>query len=1299
MSRTISRLASAFLALTLCALPAFGQGTTGSLTGTVTDSSGALLAGASVSVKGESGVEQTVQTNDTGSFTVPALGTGLYTVTVTSQGFKQSVVTGVKIDVGTASSISVALEVGAPTEVVTITGVGGELLRTQDANVSTTITGRQITDLPFTSRDALDLVLLLPGTATVGRPRSSSVNGLPKGALNITLDGINVQDNLLKSNDGFFTYIRPRIDAIDEVTLSTATPGAESSGEGAVQIKFATRGGTNDLNGSLYWYHRNPALNANYYFNNLAGLPRDRVLLNQYGGRAGGPVWIPGLYDGRDKSFWFVNYEEFRLPEQVTRQRNVLNPAAQGGVFTYGTGATQRTVNLLTLAAATDCNTTAAGLQPCTSTVDPLIGQTLAAIRASTAQGSLAALDANRQIFSFTNTGGQNRYFTTVRLDHNITDKHRVENVWNYQAFRNAVDFLNNVDAPFPGFSAGTGGQNSNRWSNSTALRSTLGANLVNEARVGLVGGVSLFRTELTPSAFAPLGGFTFGTAVGTGGFAVAGLNNPNAVRTNQWRNSPVKQFQNTLTWVRGTHSINFGGSFTQINTYAKSFNALVPSITLGLDGNDPAAAIFTAANFPGASNADITAAANIYSLLTGRVTAVAGAAFLNEETGQYTNLGDFTDRIRQREFGLFAQDSWRFRPNLTLNFGLRWEVQLPFTALNDNYSFAPYADAFGVSGAGNLFQPGASGGRVPQFTQFEAGTPAYDTDWSNFGPSLGIAYSPNWNHGLLRRLFGDGGQSVIRAGYSVAFVREGTNVATTGLGTNPGGTFTTTRNTASAGAFNLPAGTLLRNLTPATALAAPPSAPAYPFVSTNATDQIVGIDPNLKLGSVQSWTFGIQRELTKDTVVEARYVGNRGQDLWRLYFLNETNVVENGFVNEFRLAQQNLLANIAAGRGTNFRYFGPGTGTSPLPVTVAYIAGTANPNLTTSYSNALFANATLVGNLSPNAAVPQAFAANIFGNAGRRANALAAGLPANFFIVNPDMPGGAFVVENAGSSSYDAFTFEVRRRMARGLLIQGSYTFGKALSDMFASSAIVQSNYTSLRDRSLDKGAAPFDIRHGFKANWIYELPVGRGRSLLSDANGVVDRLLGGWEIHGTARVQSGSPFSLGNVQLVGMTRDQLQDMVEVRRDPSGTVFYLPDDLILNTRRAFNVTANGFSALGAPTGQFIAPAGSNGCTPAYGGACGVANVVLYGPRFTRTDLSVVKKTRLTETTNFEFRAELLNAFNAINFRVGSPAADVVAVGNFNAANFGQTTNAYQDISTTNDTGARLIQFVVRLNF
>jgi len=255
------------------------------------------------------------------------------------------------------------------------------------------------------------------------------VNGLSKGAINITMDGVNVQDNNGKSTDGFYTYVLPRLDAIEEVTVSTGASGADGTGEGAVQIKFVTRSGSNDFHGSLYEYHRNPALNANYWFNNrdlapnasTGKAPNTRVLLNQFGGRAGGPIYIPKLFNGRNKAFFFFNYEEFRLPEQSLRTRTIFNPLAQAGTFRYGTGGS---VNLLALAAANGQ----------TATIDPIIGTLLAQIAGTTSKGSVSpSTDPNLDRFSFINKGGQIRKFGTVRFDYNINSRNSLEVSWNYQ--------------------------------------------------------------------------------------------------------------------------------------------------------------------------------------------------------------------------------------------------------------------------------------------------------------------------------------------------------------------------------------------------------------------------------------------------------------------------------------------------------------------------------------------------------------------------------------------------------------------------------------------------------------------------------------------------------------------------------------------------------------------------------------------------------------------------------------------------------------------------------------------------
>ncbi len=323
--------------------------TTGSITGTVTDPNGAVVPGAMVTIKGAAGEKWTAVSNDGGGFRVPAVQNGVYTVTITAKGFKTATAQNVKVDIGTPVTVDVKLEIGVAGEVVEISS-GGEVLQTQTATVGTTITGRQITNTPIASRDALDLVGLLPGTATVGRPRTASINGLPKGALSITVDGVDVQANDARSSDGYFTYVRPRVDAIEEVTVSTANPGAESSGDGAIQIKMVTKRGANDYHVGGFWQTRNDAFNANYFYlnRNPAGLDkngksvRQKMRLNQFGFNASGPIpflkfgeGVGAIDSGKDKRFFFVNYEEFRQPQSLSRTRVILSPEAQAGIYQY----------------------------------------------------------------------------------------------------------------------------------------------------------------------------------------------------------------------------------------------------------------------------------------------------------------------------------------------------------------------------------------------------------------------------------------------------------------------------------------------------------------------------------------------------------------------------------------------------------------------------------------------------------------------------------------------------------------------------------------------------------------------------------------------------------------------------------------------------------------------------------------------------------------------------------------------------------------------------------------------------
>jgi hypothetical protein len=1315
MKRRGPILISIIAIASLMSLTAFGQFTS-SISGTIHDPDGAIISGATVIVKNTAtGGEFKAASSGSGIYTVPSLGAGTYILTVSASGFKQAVVRDVKLDAGVPATVNVRLEVGTASESVVVQG-GGEIVQTQTANISTTLQVKQIANLPLQTRNVLDFVVFLPGTSTTGGPRGSVINGLPQSALNITIDGLNTQDNTLKTSDGFFSYISPRLDAIEEVTVSTATPGAESGGQGAVQVKFVTRQGTNEFHGSLYEYHRNPVLNSNYWFNNRdtsynveaakpcgdpsspsfnpnttapwtpdCRAPRARVLLNQYGGRIGGPILIPKLFNGRDKAFFFVNYEEFRLPNQIARNRTIFNPLTQTGVFQYN-----RTVNGQPKVEKVDLLMLAANNKQ-TSTIDPAIGKLLQDIRNSTngAGGVTQLTDPNLQRFTFINSSNDTRYYPTARIDINLTDKHRLETSYNYQKYSTDVDTLNGQDPAFPGF-PNFGNQVSNRFALSTALRSTLSPTVVNEGRVGFTGGSVLFRPNINSSMFrGPVADqLGFNLAIGA-----AGVTSATSSTAPSRRNAPLWDFSDTLSWTRGSHGISFGGQFTQVNLWLQN-QTTVPTINFGVNNNDPANAMFNNTNFLGANQTDLTNARNIYAVLTGRVTSINANARIDEKTGKYVYLGEGIQRGRQREFGVFAQDSWRARPNLTLSYGLRWEVQFPFTPLNGSYSTTTVADLLGISGPGNMFKPGTQTGRVTQFIQFKEGEGAYNTDYKNFAPSFGFAWSLTTKNSLLKHFIGDGGQTVMRGGYSIAYNRLGIGDYSGVFSTNPGVAINANRDLVIGNLASLTELPVLLRETNRLGRPTIPDAPSYPFTGA-ITDAANIIDPNIRIPYSQSWTFGIQREITKNMAVEVRYVGTRNLKGFSDYDFNsvEQNILENGLLNEFRLAQANLQANIAAGRGTNFRYFGPNTNTFQLPITLAYFGGKLDPGDVANYTTArlgattasLFTSGNFFNALARNNPAPITYASNLHSDATRRDNALKAGLAPNFFLTNPDLRGGVQLTSSSGYTRYDSLVVELRRRLSQGLLVQSSYVFAKG----FSSSRI---SFRASRINALNTDV-PY---HTFKLNWVYELPFGRGKALMGNSGALLDRLIGGWEFDGTARIQSGNILNFGNVNLVGMTQKEFRKEFGLYfDDANGVIYHLPKHIIDNTIRAFSVsstTASGYSGP-APTGRYIAPANSASCIQVISGDCAPQNLYVTGPKFTRFDLSVVKRVRITENINFELRGEFLNAFNNINFFANTNMT------NFTSAQFGQVTSSYRDVNNTQDPGGRLVQIVARFNF
>ena len=774
------RLAAFVVCLSLAlAGSAFAQGasTTSTISGIVVDSAGGVVPGAEVTIKhNATGVTQTAVSNAEGAYLFPSLPIGTYTVTVALQGFKTFVATDVVLTAGSPASVRAVLEVGGLEEEVLVSS-RSEIVQTQSTVISSTINSQQIMKLPNTSRAALDFVTSLPGVTSPGGNRQSQINGLPRGVINITLDGVNVQDNTLRSTDGFFAIVNPRLDAVEEITVTTATQEA-SAGQGAVQIKFVTRSGGNQFTGSGYYYYRTDKLNATTWLNNRADIDKTRLRQKQMGVRAGGPILIPGLFDGRNKAFFFVNYEEVPSPGGTSRDRNILNPLAQQGIFTYVAGGATRQVDLLALARAN-------GL---TSTPDPIVANLLRDIRNSTSGGSVQPINANLDRFRYNSNFDSVVRYPTTRIDYNITDKHRFSNAFNYQRFNTNPDTLNGRDAQFPGFPAAAS-QTSERYAVSNSLRSSLNSSMVNDVLVAWSGAPVQFFKEFSPDMWGP------GTSVADqGGYRIlfpttTGMNPANAsgAATPQSRNASTMLIEDTFTWLRGKHSLSMGGSWTQYDLWLKN-QQLVANVSLGSTANtltnlvtgDPALAVFNAANFPGASSDQLNQAQALYALITGRVTQIASNAALGEDSGEYAYLGLSTQRARMREAGFFIQDSWRIRPDLTINAGLRYELQFPFTPQNSSYSTATVESFCGRSGTNpdtfcNLFQAGNQPGAPTTFINFGEGTPAYNTDYDNWAPSVGVAWTLKGGSGLLGTMFGrNEGDSVLRAGYTKAFSREG---------------------------------------------------------------------------------------------------------------------------------------------------------------------------------------------------------------------------------------------------------------------------------------------------------------------------------------------------------------------------------------------------------------------------------------------------------------------------------------------------------------------------------------------
>jgi hypothetical protein len=376
----------------------------------------------------------------------------------------------------------------------------------------------------------------------------------------------------------------------------------------------------------------------------------------------------------------------------------------------------------------------------------------------------------------------------------------------------------------------------------------------------------------------------------------------------------------------------------------------------------------------------------------------------------------------------------------------------------------------------------------------------------------------------------------------------------------------------------------------------------------------------------------------------------------------------------------------VAAGLANQgFRYRGPGTGTQPLPVMFAYLQGAGDPNNAASYTSNFWTTQTTFLNplaqFNPN---PFTWANALDADPTRRANALAAGLPANFLRANPHKLGGANAHGHGGFSNYNSVQFELRRRLANGFQANASYVYGVGEQS-------ARYSFRVPRETVKRAGLTEGEVTHAFKTDWMLELPFGQGRRFGANAGGVLDRIIGGWQVHGFLRVQSGVWANFGNVRMVGFNERDLRNMFKLRINENQRVFMLPQDVVDNTVRAFSTnptSPTGYGAQGPPEGRYFAPAMGPDCLESIAatyGECGTRQLTVRGPLLKLADISVVKAVPIVNRVRAEFRVEMLNAFNWVNF---VPVASTST----NAAN-------HEVGSLRGDPSARVIQLVSRITW
>lgn len=718
----------------------------GNVSGSIQDPGGAAVVGAEIGLYLQDGVKPTVSTKSgaDGFFSLSGVRSQTYVVKVTATGFSTS---SQVISVLPASSVTlpaIKMQVGTVSTVIDVVDSGGSV-QTSSAEVVSVVSMKQVESLPVVNRSPLSLIGTQAGVLTTGKD-NSTINGQRTTFSNVTLNGVNIQDNFLRTNALDFLPNLLLSGQVAEMTISTSNMDASQTAASAVT--FVTPSGSNTFHGQAFWSNRNSALAANSWFNNQSGLAKARLNQNQFGGSGSGRVI-------KDKLFFYGNYEQFMLHQQSTRSTTILTPDARNGIFTYrDSGGTVQKANVLTLGGTT--------INPA---IAPILSQvpTGDKINNFNVGDSSAALLRNTGGYSFLGRNNRARRNITTTADWVISSRQSLSGsfAWNSDVLdRPTVGNVNYTLVP-------TVSNDETTKFTSAAWRFTPTATLTNELRGGF---------NLAPAVFAT--SQEFGSAIVTGFL----FNNPVNTQRAQGRNTNTYNINDNATWVQGKHNVKFGFSYQKISVAPYDDAGITPVYTIGLGTGHTG---LTAAQLPGISATDLTSANNLLANLSGAVTSSTQSFNVTGATSGFVKGAQSLRHYTYDNYAGYVQDNWRVMPNLTIEAGLRYEFYVPLKE-RDNLALEAQLPAGGVLAA--LASP------TTGFNFVKGGFNRADK--KDFGPRLGFA----WN------VFGNNRTSV-RGGVGIYYVNDEVIAGLqNSLGTNPGLTATATASGLPQFANNLPA-------------------------------------------------------------------------------------------------------------------------------------------------------------------------------------------------------------------------------------------------------------------------------------------------------------------------------------------------------------------------------------------------------------------------------------------------------------------------------------------------------------